>query len=176
MIIKFYKADKVEQECKPLFSFFPDGQPHVKVEPLTWKGFDKVEIHCSIRNPLEQFQWMMVWDVVSAHYNPVTTNIYWLYGARMDRAIDDNQPSTFDVVIDAIPNYRMKVGKINILDLHNPACFHIANAIPLNPIIDKVLEDFGDCDIYFPDKGAQDRYQNLFPNHNILCGKKTRIL
>lgn len=173
MIIKFYKDGKIEQECKPLFSFFPDGQPHVKVEPLTWKGFDKVEIHCSIRNPLELFQFRMVRDICGLH-DEVHSYIYWLFGARMDRRIDNDQPATFQLVCNSLFPVEFWEEQTHLLDIHNPGAVPEIEEISLEPILQAVLADFGDCDIYFPDKGAQDRYKNLFLGYNILCGKKKR--
>lgn len=173
MIIKFYKNDKLEQGCEPCFSFFPDGQPHVKVTPKTWEGFDRAEIHCSIRNPLELFQFNMVWEVVKKHFpfQTVSSHFYWFFGSRMDRAIDENQPSTALLALGGLPYYSFPRF---FLDLHNPALSPYSQNIPLEPILEAVLTDFGSCDIYFPDAGAKKRYVSLFQGYNVLCGKKKR--
>jgi len=167
MIIKFFNEIK-EAEYKPTFTSFPDGQPHVKVDSLKW-DYDRAEIHCSIRNPKELFQLLMVFDVVDKKM-PTSVWIYWLFGARMDRAIDDNQPSTFEIVKRCLPLARA----IHILDVHNPKVLPWSSKIDLSPIVQAVLNDFGDCDIYFPDKGAKDRYGKDFHDYTILCGRKKR--
>jgi ribose-phosphate pyrophosphokinase len=170
MIIKFFNEKReLESECKPEFSTFPDGQPHVKVNPVKW-DFHIAEIHCSIRNPLELFQLRLVYQVVNQHL-PCQIVIYWLFGARMDRAIDSNQPFTFKEVVEMLPAF---LPNISFLDIHNPNTVLWSRKIPLDNIVNRVIVDFGESDIYFPDAGALSRYQGLFNSQNCLYGKKKR--
>jgi ribose-phosphate pyrophosphokinase len=173
MIVRGYNKGQKDYEGKPRFSTFPDGQPHVH---LNWEGmvFDKMEIHCSIRNPMELFQLGMVYDVIRYNgYPDVKVFVYWLFGARMDRRIDETQPNTFELVKQFLPR-SLPPCNLFILDLHNTSVFPDAREIPLNSLVQLVTLDFGPSDIYFPDSGAKKRYAALFAGENILSGKKVR--
>jgi ribose-phosphate pyrophosphokinase len=108
--------------------------------------------------------------------NQIKLNILWLFGARMDRPIDDHQPNTFRVVCNNITNLGL-YNTINLLDIHNPTAVNFGHReISLTPFLLEVLKDFGmDTDFYFPDAGAQDRYKGLVGEaFNVLTGKKKR--
>lgn len=170
MIVHFYNQGVQKESCEPLFSQFPDGQPHVKLIPKSWK-YEIGIVCCSIRTPYELFNLRLVVNIIEKHCR-CKIEIYWLMGARMDRAIDENQPNTWQCVKEMLP-LQHSLGDISVLDFHNWGVFDECAQLPLTSFKDEVLNDFGDCDIVFPDKGAQDRYTNLF-NCNILRCKKTR--
>ena len=60
MIITFLDSSgKVSAESKPEFFKFPDGQPHVKINPISWNHSMAI-IRCSIRNPDDLFNLRLV--------------------------------------------------------------------------------------------------------------------
>lgn len=170
MIVKFFdNKGNLDGEGKPEFFTFPDGQPHVKFNPISW-NHHIAQIHCSIRNPAELFNLRLLYQIVTKHI-PCQLYIYWLLGARMDRAIDDTQPFTFKEVVEMLPG---TLPNTFLLDIHNPETVEWAKRIPLDSIKKCVTMDFGESDIYFPDAGALERYKYLFPDENRLYGKKKR--
>ena len=80
---------------EPRFLTFPDGQPHVD---LTGILADLVNVRCSIRSPLELMQFLLVMETLNWNEVCTTVQIGYLMGARMDRRIDNNQPSTMEMI------------------------------------------------------------------------------
>lgn len=218
MIVKFYLGDAFQGECKPKHFAFPDGQPHISISVFKEdikdsfqyrKDFDRVEVDCSIRNPADLFNLGLILDVINlnlahrASDDPIIVNIYWLFGARMDRRIDNTQPNTADIVVQTLDTYQHFYNcKYKILDIHNAAIFERGNGkftenkvgeIPIWGFFGKAYSDFyskvvltsGEDyslflpsfpDIYFPDKGARDRYtgNGQLDSVNVLFGRKKR--
>lgn len=210
MTVKFLKDGQFQGECKPYLFTFPDGQPHISLSIFKpdVKGFDynTVEVHCSLRNPRDLFNLGLVLDVIRANsdtpikeYNSISVYIYWLFGARMDRRIDNTQPNTSDIVVKTLQMYSDVYGvNYKILDIHNPEIVKCRDknlmefgAIPIWGIFGKVYSDFYSSivnnsdnlekipsfpDIYFPDKGAKERYTSNgeLNSMNVLFGKKKR--
>lgn len=192
MTVKFFTGGNFEGECKPKMFTFPDGQPHITLsifkEDIKGLDYNKVEVHCSIRNPGDLFNLGLVLDVIRENtkdapkvYSYITVYIYWLFGARMDRRIDESQPNTSDVVVRTLQMYSDAYGvNYKVLDFHNPEILKCRNRnllefsqIPITSYFERVYSDFGNSDIYFPDKGAKDRYSQV-GSFNILFGKKKR--
>ncbi len=175
MKIDVYKDRKFVKSLRPEFFTFPDGQPHIRL-PEGIENGSEVEITCSIRNPKELFDLRLLMDIVAQPWKYyVKLNILWLFGARMDRPIDTLQPDTFSVVCSIIKSIENSCD-INLLDIHNPKAVTFKhNQILLAPFLLGVVKDFSmNTDIYFPDKGATERYAGLFSGFNILTGKKVR--
>lgn len=174
MILNFYENRESNTfEVIPRFFKFPDGQPHVTID-ADCSLYSEVSIRCSIRNPDELFDLLMIHDVLSRYENlEINLYIYWLFGARMDRAIDNKQPSTFKIIKEILyPRFK----HVFVLDLHNHDAFPECSQIFPSSSIQSALKDFGECDIFFPDKGARERYKHfyLFEGMNILHGQKKR--
>jgi ribose-phosphate pyrophosphokinase len=178
MKIETYKNNTLVQSFQLERLTFPDSQPHIKIpENVALDDLTTIVITCSIRNPQELFELQML---VGMFINPwkyqIKLNILWLFGARMDRPIDDRQPNTFRTVCNNI-NLLGLQGNINLLDIHNPKAVTFGHReISLTPFLLEVLKDFGmDTDFYFPDAGAQERYKGLVgQSFNVLTGKKKR--
>lgn len=127
--------------------------------------------------------------------------IYWLFGARMDRRIDSTQPNTSDIVVNTLDIYRHFYNcKYEILDIHNAAIFENGDSkfheneigeISIWGIFGRAYRDFYSLvakrtedtvylssfpDIYFPDKGAKERYttRGQLDQCNVLFGEKVR--
>lgn len=163
-------------EATPKYFQFPDSQPHLMLELGDVNNLLSCEINTSINCPNDLFNVAMALDILKRTGRQITLNIFWLFGSRMDRPIDQNQPNTFKVVCDMIKTIADGV-TINLLDIHNPKAVSFNfNEISIKPFVDQAINDFSPgCDIYFPDKGAADRYSCLFSeNTNILRGGKLR--
>lgn len=177
MIIHIYNEKAGWRTDKVARSIFPDGQPHVKVPIVEGDSF--AAIACSIRNPAELFELTMILEILRHNAVEPYVRIYWLFGARMDRAIDNTQPETFNAVLNVL-SAEASLYKQNIfalLDIHNPA--KIYHAHHLNDIladaINLAIDNFyPDCDLYVPDAGAEKRYEQFFGEHNVLVGQKKR--
>ena len=216
MIVKFYFDDTFQGECKPKSFTFPDGQPHISLSVFKddlkegfqyGKDYNRVEVHLSIRNPGDLFNLGLILDVINlnlAHRtsdDPIIVNIYWLFGARMDRRIDNTQPNTSDIVVQTLDMYQDFYNcKYKTLDVHNAAIFERGNGkfaenkvgeIPIWGLFGKAYSNFYSNtalprdsqthlpnfpDIYFPDKGARDRYtgNGQLDSVNVLFGRKKR--
>lgn len=172
-------SNNVFRKEKVIKSTFPDGQPHIKIELK--QGDAPRYIQCSLRNPSELFDLVLLMNIVERNFDLkyFWIEIYWLFGARMDRAIDNQQPETFKCVLNLLQKYS---NKIYLLDIHNcnSVCeffnwgFMREKLDMLLGAIEQTFNDFGDCDIYFPDAGAEKRYAFLSNDHNILVGQKKR--
>ena len=176
-VILSKKRGPKTQLIVPNFSIFPDGQPHVKLEGVDFSEYHLAEINCSIRNPKELFDFIMLWDTLERCI-PVRGRIYWLFGIRMDRPIDDFQPSTFETVKSALGN---RIGKIELLDPHNyNVCKEFGGIIQPHWLIEAALFKFDSLngytglDVFLPDAGAAKRYNTLLEKENILIGSKKR--
>lgn len=177
------KNSEIIATSRPILSKFPDGQPHLKLyTSVPISEVKEYQVHCSIRNPNELFNLMMVLDILDrkrdiCRFPNLKVFIYWLFGARMDRPIDQYQPSTLRVVEDYLMVYNKSV-RFYLLDIHNDSVLNLVHSgILINPFVNKAVQNFSPdslCDIYFPDKGAAERYKTLFPDRNILIGGKTR--
>lgn len=182
MYISFYKESKEIAACKPQFSHFPDGQPHVKIgayKDIIPTEPDEIKLYCSIRYPAELFNLLMVYEILRrpCAWTRIEVNIYWLFGARMDRPIDDGQPFTFDCVDRILNRIRgWSNTYINVLDLHCRDRFGSNyGSIDISDFYCTALSMIpGNPDIFFPDKGAKTRYSFEFTNYNILFGGKAR--
>ncbi len=182
MYVECYKNGDKLGRVRPVFSSFPDGQPHVKLEA---PPFDRAEIHCSINTSLDLLHVLLIENILyrtaRSEADKIILYVYWLMGARMDRAIDKIQPETFQVIW-SILLLIFGVKNIHLLDIHNPTVVEGAQAIDIKPYIQQAYSDFNKdrmtelpwADVIFPDKGAMSRYNNIFPGDNIIVLGKTR--
>lgn len=95
---------------------FPDGQPHINMEPP--KKFQaEITVISRISNPSDLFllrcveQVLRRWGVKQVHLK-----VSYLMGARMDRIMSIGEPFTLDVVMDIL-SYNFNT--IEILDAHS---------------------------------------------------------
>jgi ribose-phosphate pyrophosphokinase len=172
MKIEFRNENDEISTVIPVKSKYPDGQPHLTIDLPAEKSASAI-VKGSIRNPDELFDLSLIMDILYGNVaGDIDAEIYWLFGARMDRRIDRNSPNTFDCVRDIVSR---GFNVISVLDIHNPAVFTESQPLSIKPLVNKTLDDFGDCDIFFPDNGAKTRYGKLFQNsHSILTGSKKR--
>ncbi len=141
---------------------FPDGQPHFKLETYE-REFSTVTVETAIRNPVELFTLLLVNDVLRQHgYAEVNLDIRYLLAARMDRAIDTQQPFSLQTVARIINSAGFT--RVRILDVHSEVATRLIrnseNVLP-KAIVKSVMTTLGSPMVIIPDKGATQRVKTL---------------
>lgn len=141
-------------------SAFPDGQPHFTL--LHVDEYRECTVESDICSPEDLFALTLAASVLGQNGYSVNLDIRYLMGARMDRAIDRNQPFTLDVVTRVINCTGFK--KVRVLDCHSPVGLGLLGATNVLPydIVRQVLGRFGsELRVIVPDKGAWNRVHSL---------------
>lgn len=152
---------------------FPDSQPHFVLETYE-REFESVTIEMAIRSPAELFQVLLANQVLRANgYASVQLDIRYLMGARMDRAINNFQPFTLEVVSRLLNGAGF--AKVRILDVHSDVALRlIRNSESVLPY--KVVKQVYAALRYHvvtvqPDKGAEARVSRLAESFVVPCEK-----
>lgn len=152
---------------------FPDGQPHFKLETLDDSGFVEVTIETAIKSSTELFLLVLVSDTLrNCGYTSIRLDIRYLLGARMDRAIDSQQPHTLLAVARVINSCGFS--QVRILDVHSEVAIRlIRNSVNVLPfkVVEQVLTTLGKRLTVSPDKGALPRVRAFCGYPSIVCGK-----
>jgi ribose-phosphate pyrophosphokinase len=162
---------------------FPDGQTHIKIDPLHPRIFNDpgfVDVDCRIRTPQELFKLLMLQEILIANNYIAKLHIKYLMAARMDRAIDQNQPFTLKTVCDVI-NKAFPRSPIDVFCPHSDTVsILLHNFVPtLSKEIDfysQVIQDTlnehgGNFTLVLPDAGAGKRWHNNFGCFNEVFEK-----
>lgn len=114
------------------------------------------------------------------HYDPgrIVLKMPYVPNARMDRQEKDSDVLTLESIGVMINN--MGFAEVQVFDPHSRVTMGVirnTNVISPKELIGRAI--FGmdyNCNmlLYYPDRGAMDRYKNLFPNMNHLYGEKHR--
>lgn len=151
---------------------FPDGQPHFKLETHDPEPIS-VTIELALKTPSDLFMVGLVSDVLRASgYTSINLDIRYLLAARMDRAIDCNQPFTLSLVARAINGCGFN--RVRILDAHSPAATGlIRNSVNVLPFeaVKQARKALDYPWIVCPDKGAQNRVRELCEGYHVRCSK-----
>jgi ribose-phosphate pyrophosphokinase len=157
---------------------FPDGQPHFKLETYEI-DFRSVTIEVALRDPSNLFLTILASETLRQHgYSEVNLDIRYLLGARMDRAIDSQQPFTLQTVSRLINSCGFT--RVRILDVHSEVATRLIrnseNILPYE-VIRQVSATVGPSIwAVCPDAGAKNRCQNLalgrFSGMLLYCEKK----
>lgn len=154
---------------------FPDGQPHFKLETYELE-FRSVTIETAIKNADDLFLVLLASDVLRNHgYSEVNLDIRYLMGARMDRAIDTQQPFTLQAVARLLNGAGFNT--IRILDVHSDVALRlIRNSRNVRPYaaFDSVLTTLGpNVRPVRPDVGAENRTSCYVQGkYYVRCEKK----
>lgn len=153
---------------------FPDGQPHFKLESHDSEPIS-VTIELALKTPTDLFMVGLVSDVLRASgYTTVNLDVRYLLAARMDRAIDSNQPFTLHLVSRLINGCGFN--RVRVLDVHSVAATGLIrnsfNVLPFEAV-KQVRQTLSDPVPIAPDKGAWDRVTTLTDDFVVYC-KKTR--
>lgn len=143
---------------------FPDGQPHFKLETHDPEPIS-VTIEMAIKTPADLFMVGLVSDVLRASgYTSINLDVRYLLAARMDRAIDNNQPFTLRLVSRVINGCGFN--RVRILDVHSDVSglliHNSENVLPFD-VVQQVRKTLDYPWILCPDNGAQNRV-------SALCG------
>lgn len=140
---------------------FPDGQPHFEL--LHTDEFREVTIETDLCCPQDIFRLSMARQVLQGYGFACNLDIRYLMGARMDRAIDRNQPFTLAIVTAMINAMGFK--KVRVLDCHSKVGTDFMAATNVLPygIVDLILGAFtaAKVRVVIPDKGAANRVELL---------------
>lgn len=154
---------------------FPDGQPHFKLESIDDSGFNEVTIETAIKSPSDLFLLLLASDTLrNIGYTSLRLDIRYLLGARMDRAIDFQQPCTLQTVARIVNSCGFS--KVRILDVHSEMATRLirnsVNVLPLK-VVGQVRTTIGEHLVVSPDKGAIPRLREYCGYPTIVC-EKTR--
>lgn len=163
---------------------FPDGQPHFKLEPHA-RDFHVVTIETAICSPRALLEVLMANDVLRRHgFSEINLDIRYLMGARMDRAIDSDQPFTLELVGRIINSAGFT--RVRILDVHSDVATRLIrnslNVLPIKTLDTVMARKFWghETSIVTPDKGAINRVNAIVSSfwcggRRVQCFKKRDI-
>lgn len=145
---------------------FPDGQPHFKLEGGFGFDTDLVVIETAIKSPADLFMVLLAVDVLDKQkFARINLDVRYLMGARMDRPIGLDQPSTLQTVSQLV-NF-CGFNRVRILDVHSEIALKTIhdseNVLPVK-VVDNVLACafWGrKASIVTPDKGATERVKSI---------------
>lgn len=151
---------------------FPDGQPHVSVEP---SGGKVMEIVSRITTPDELFRVLLVGNALqNSGVEFLNLTITYLMGGRMDRSMptDDKgmvQPFTLEVVANTlcVPAY---FRTIRVFDPHSSVSLELLEAdavLPYNQVGAALALLPKNVVLVVPDKGAVDRVEMIANHHGV---------
>ena len=151
---------------------FPDGEKHLKVDPIDLK--QPINIICRITNSDELFILMQLSDILNRLEVSVDKiEITYLMSMRCDRLFSMEEPFTLKLVANVINSFNAKA--VYITEPHSSRSLNlINNSVAVNPM-DKLVKQMSETyTICYPDKGASDRYDFEFDSR-IYC-KKVRTV
>lgn len=156
---------------------FPDGQRHFHLMAREQEDLFAC-IESEIRSADDLFDILMAKDVLDNCGYVTSLDIRYLLGARMDRAIDVDQPYTLAIVTRTL----LAAGfiGIRIFDPHSPRSMQLLRAEPVSPIpaIDLMLAGYKPSStvVVAPDKGAEGRTRGLVAHtaFHVVQGHKKR--
>lgn len=135
---------------------FPDGQPHFEL--LRGDEFRDCTIEAPIRNADELLRILLAKDALTTSGYTVALDVRYLLGARMDRAIDRQQPFTLAVVARVLNQAGFK--RIRVFDPHSPMSASLLSAdtvLPIPQVQAAIEAQPSDVLIVAPDAGATPR-------------------
>ena len=151
---------------------FPDGEKHLKVDPIDLK--QPINIICRITNSDELFILMQLSDILNRLEVSVDKiEITYLMSMRCDRLFSMEEPFTLKLVANVIKSFNAKA--VYIIEPHSSRSLDlINNSVAVNPMDELVKQMAETHTICYPDKGASDRY-DFECDSRIYC-KKVRTV
>jgi ribose-phosphate pyrophosphokinase len=174
---------------------FPDGQPHVSIDPdvlmRTIDAKGPLEVVTALTSALDFVTTALALDAIDAAFvakgrvPDVALNISFMLGARMDRRIAPGQPATLHVLASMLAPVTRTLRALRILDPHSPVTLEaISGATTLHPdaLVAFALEDLARggesrAVVIIPDQGAVLRTSSILDRlgggHDVArCVKK----
>ena len=157
---------------EPKFENFPDGQPHVRLGEVPQTGNDEYDIVCSLRDAAELLRLMLVAATLRQRslHTILNLRIAYLLGARMDRAIDQDQPFTMQVIANILNT--VWFDRIEVFNAHSQVATDLLRAENILPVdqIRAVRTAHSGAVLVSPDAGAY-RWQRLILDNLVQCAK-----
>ncbi len=190
MIVNLNKPESGDIPFRKLT--FPDGQPHCEFDQGALNtAADKgaIDIVVSIRSGVELLDMALVIDAIRSALldksAPITLNISYLLGARMDRRIAPGQPASLAVIASVLNTVTMGLHRVRILDPHSPVTLSLMpQAEVLHPdllvayALSSIEREHGRTPVVvIPDKGAVSRTNGILSRlgtkgHIAQCSKQ----
>jgi ribose-phosphate pyrophosphokinase len=173
---------------------FPDGQPHIAIDPShrdAVASATHIDIVASPKSANDLVDVLLAVDALQSvrptrKADTITVNVSYLLGARMDRRIEAGQPDTLSVIADVLNLAVAKGARLRVLDPHSPvALSRLPSAEVMVP--DKLVQfavrsltrsvNATDAPvIVIPDKGATTRTTAIaerlkLTNPQVACSK-----
>jgi ribose-phosphate pyrophosphokinase len=108
---------------------FPDGQPHIKINPVALNSLDKtapISIYSRISSANELLLVLLIKNILDYHeFEKIELHISYLLAARMDRVMTDGEPFTLKVIAGMLNTANFK--KIRIFDPHSEVSTALLN-------------------------------------------------
>jgi ribose-phosphate pyrophosphokinase len=151
---------------------FPDGQPHIKINPGALNQLDKaapIAIYTRITSANELLLVLLVKNILDQHeFERIELHISYLLAARMDRVMTDGEPFSLKVIAGMLnaANFR----KIRIFDPHSEVSTALLNrsyAVNNHVFVKEALSHYWKSNpveqhcIVSPDAGALKKIHSL---------------
>jgi ribose-phosphate pyrophosphokinase len=153
---------------------FPDGEPHIVLEPKDLDRKCSYVVICRITNPNELFILMQVGDILNRQGVEWTLTITYLMSQRMDRVINFEEAFSLKLVADVINSIHPK--SVSIFEPHSERAISlIENSSPMD-MSQKFSEILKGKIICYPDAGAAERYLTGEHHEGYIIMEKERDL
>ncbi|MEO8386655.1 MAG: phosphoribosyltransferase family protein [Betaproteobacteria bacterium] len=119
---------------------FPDGQPHIEFDAEVLRlaaAKGPIEMIGAIKSGGDLLNMALAFDAVRSalpESRPLSLNISYLLGARMDRRIASGQPASLTIVAGIINSFTSGLAHVRVLDPHSSVLLaELHRAAPLHP-------------------------------------------
>jgi ribose-phosphate pyrophosphokinase len=165
---KINLIDLERSEVKYTLTTFPDGEPHIKLDPIDRK--DNYQVVCRITNPNELFILMQVGNILNRQGVEWSLIISYLMSARMDRVISFNEAFTLEIVANIINS--LNPAEVELFEVHSDRATKLIHNSH-NKLLDHDFDGVTPC---YPDHGAYDRYHDSLGELGTIILNKKRNL
>lgn len=152
---------------------FPDGEPHITLDPFNRK--ESFQVITRICNPNDLYLLLQVGDILNRAGVEWELIITYCMSMRMDRVVNFEEAFSLNIVAQLINGLTPR--SVRIVEPHSSRLLHLINnsrAInPMSDIMMKAMEETTPC---YPDHGALERYSSFVGRDFCFCLNKTRDL
>lgn len=164
---------------------FPDGQPHIEFDAEQLRQAAKhgpIEMIGAVKSGMDLLNIALAIEAVRSVFPdgpvPLSLNISYLLGARMDRRIAPGQPATLNVIASLLNAATVGLAHVRVLDPHSPvllAQLHGVDAMHPDALVAYALarierEDGRPAVVVVPDSGAVPRTLGILSRLNASNG------
>lgn len=153
---------------------FPDGEKHIKIDPLNLK--DSVSVVCRITNSDDLFILMQLSDILNRlEVHVAELHIKYLMGMRCDRLFSMGEAFTLKIVANVINSFNAST--VLVTEPHSLRTLNLIKNCYQEFDIWTDIENIAKNENYtlcFPDAGAAERYEGIEGNGTLIKCRKTR--